>query len=253
VKERRVELIDEIYGRGTVLDRDGKPREAFPASLPRAEGEALYKIVRDQKPARTLEVGMAFGVSSLFILKAHLENGTADHTAIDPFQTQWFDGLGMLNVERAGFKECVRLFEQPSYLALANLIAAGETFDFIFIDGNHRFEYTLVDFLLSEKLLSVGGHVVLHDTWMPSVTKVVTFIGYNRADSFALVPKYMKAARSTPAALRHAVARFRRNPYEPKVARFFARKQFFNYAVFRKTAHIEEVEYATRWDEYHAF
>lgn len=248
-----MDLIDLIYSEGVVLDKEGKTRDAFPATLPRADGEILHAIVRDQKRTRTLEIGMAFGVSSLFILSAQRENGSVNHTAVDPFQSCWFDNIGRLNVERAGFADSFRFIEKPSYLALSAFIEAGEQFDFIFIDGNHRFEYALVDFFLAEKLLPIGGIAVFHDMWMPSIAKVVTFVGCNRRNSFAAMPEYMAVPRSVPASLRRMAGLIRRNPYDVKVARYLARKQFRNCAVFRKTAQVEEVDYAGLWDEYESF
>jgi predicted O-methyltransferase YrrM len=54
-------------------------------------------------------------------------------------------------------------------------------FDFIFIDGAHRFDDVVVDFYLADKVLKVGGLMVLDDTWMASVASVANFILANRA------------------------------------------------------------------------
>ena len=67
-------LIESIYETKHVEDADGNRYEAFPASISYEDGMALYNVVRHGDAKRTLEVGMAFGVSSLFILQALDEN-----------------------------------------------------------------------------------------------------------------------------------------------------------------------------------
>jgi predicted O-methyltransferase YrrM len=64
--------------------------------------------------------------------------------------------------------------------ALSDLIRRGEKFDFIYIDGNHRFDDVIVDFYLSDQLLRLGGLIVLDDKWMPSVQTAASFILHNR-------------------------------------------------------------------------
>lgn len=41
------------------------------------EGMAIYNFIREMKPANTLEIGMACGLSTLFICQAHRDNGGA--------------------------------------------------------------------------------------------------------------------------------------------------------------------------------
>jgi len=245
-------IIDRIYTSGVVEDREGHPREAFPASLQHEDGQALYDIVRKYGPKSSLEIGMAYGLSSLFICQAHHDNGGARHTVVDPLQTQWFDGIGRLNLERAGFESMCTFVEEPSYLALADLIRAGERFDFVFIDGNHRFDYTLVDFFLVDKVLDDGGLVVLHDSWLPAIRKVLAFIVRNRADSFELVPEFTFPA---PFVLkwRRFVALLKDNPLDVGAAHVFSARQFYNYCVLRKTASHDEVAFAEQWQSYTSF
>ena len=61
-------LIEQIYETGMVEDRQGEKYKAFPASIKREDGEALYRVVKDAGARRTLETGMAYGLSSLFLM-----------------------------------------------------------------------------------------------------------------------------------------------------------------------------------------
>lgn len=246
-------VLDDIYASGTVRDAVGNERPAFPTSLSHADGKTLYDLVRNENVQRSLEIGMALGVSSLFILQALRENGGVRHIAIDPFQREWFNNIGPLNVERAGFGDLFRFLPESSHTGLARLIGEGAHFDFIFIDGNHRFEHTLVDFFLSERLLRTGGHVMLHDPWLRSVRKAAAFILRNRADAFEPAAKYLDpppSARSR--ALR--LARFAWNhPLELATGLALAPYNHRNCFVFRKTADHDEQYFAEHWDDYRSF
>src|ERR1700760_3382834 len=95
------DVIEAIYREKRFVLPSGRVVEPFPTSIKREEGEALYRIVREVKPERTLEGGMAWGLSTLFFCQALRENGHGWHVAIDPFQGQYEHG-GLYNVKRAG-------------------------------------------------------------------------------------------------------------------------------------------------------
>lgn len=55
-------------------------------------------------------------------------------------------------------------------------MAEGRKFDFGFIDGLHTFDHTLIDFFYLNRLLNVGGIIVIDDTGMPSINKLMRYI-----------------------------------------------------------------------------
>jgi predicted O-methyltransferase YrrM len=136
----------------------------------------LYELAEAQNPAKALEVGMASGTSTVVILSALARTGTGGLTSIDPFQTTQFAGSGRERVRALGFADRHRLVEQPDYLALPQLLAAGESFDFILVDGYHSFDYTLVDVFYADLLLRTGGVLAVHDSSWPAVLKVLRFL-----------------------------------------------------------------------------
>jgi len=138
-----------------------------------AQGMTLYRLALEAK--RTCEIGMAFGYSTLFFMAAG-----AGHTAIDPFQDAEWHGVG-----RTVAGPQLRWLNERSDRAAVDLARAGESFDLIFIDGNHRFDDVLTDFYLFAPLCGIGGRIVLDDMWMPSIQAVVAFLRTNRTD-FAL-------------------------------------------------------------------
>ena len=119
---------------------------------------------------------MAHGTSTLSICQAHRDNGAGSHIAIDPFQETIFNSAGLANIEQAGLKDILRFYEATADEVLPRLCAEGERIDFAFIDGNHRFDYTLVDFFYIDKLLRLGGHVAFDDLWIVSVRNVVSYV-----------------------------------------------------------------------------
>jgi predicted O-methyltransferase YrrM len=148
------------------------------------EGLCLYRLCRERKANATLEIGCAYGFSTLFILAALARNAAGRHTAIDPWENKDFGylGIGATKVKEVGMEASFCLLEEPSALGIPHLINQGLRFDVIFIDGNHRFEYVLVDFALSALVCAQGGLIVFDDMWMPSVRKVVSFVRSNRKD-----------------------------------------------------------------------
>jgi predicted O-methyltransferase YrrM len=174
------EVINGILQSRTVTDEHGNT--FTPVSAVTAEsGTLLYDFIRTFKPERTLETGMAYGMSTLFICQALQDNEAGHHTAIDPFQLTEFKSIGLLNIERAHLTPRLRFHAAASDVVLPQLCAEGQTLDFAFIDGWHLFDFTLVDFYYIDKLLRVGGHVAFDDLWLPAVRKVVSFVLRNKA------------------------------------------------------------------------
>jgi hypothetical protein len=48
-------------------------------------------------------------------------------------------------------------------------------FDFVFIDGWHTFDHTLIDCFYATRLLRVGGILVIDDVSFPAIKRVVDF------------------------------------------------------------------------------
>lgn len=249
-------LIKSIYAQKLVYDADGQALPAFPASIVYSEGAAIYNLVRQSKARRTLEVGLAYGLSTLFICQAHLDNGrTADevcHTAFDPLQSSLWKSIGLLNLERMQMLGLVRFFELSSHQVLPTLVEQQELFDFILIDGAHLFDYALIDFWFANRLLKPGGLLMLHDLWMPSVRKVLAFVlknyrTYQIDSSFhdKVVPPWRKFTRMARNALQSPLdVHGWLLPLTQRQLDLYER----NYCVLRKTG-----EDTRDWNHYRSF
>jgi predicted O-methyltransferase YrrM len=173
-------VLDELIRTGVSPTPDGGT-VPLQSNVLSDEAEFLANVVRGSKAARTLEVGLAMGCSALAICDAISATPGARHVVIDPKQNArpLWAGIGLHNLDRAGFTPLVEFHEQPSHRALARFEAEERRFDFAFIDGFHTFDYAFVDMFFVDKLLGVGGLVAFDDADWPSVRRVVRYVATN--------------------------------------------------------------------------
>lgn len=112
-KEEAVRLrkfIERLYGEGIVRGESGTLHSISPASITADRGAFVRDICIAEGATRTLEIGMAWGMSTLFILEALLENGAEPgaHLAIDPYESIEYHGAGRRNLKRRGFRRIRR-------------------------------------------------------------------------------------------------------------------------------------------------
>jgi predicted O-methyltransferase YrrM len=201
VKEMMIDnlpdLLLQALASKVVFSPDGTTR-VLESNISKEEAESLYSAVRSIRPACSLEIGLAHGVSALAILAAISANGSSGHHyVIDPFQkTYGYCGETMINL--AGLAGRHTFLEQFPEEAIAEL----PRLQFAFIDSSHLFDFTMMEFVLVDKKLDVGGIIALHDLWMPSIQAVVRFIRANRAyqirrEFSGLIPGCSLRQRST--------------------------------------------------------
>lgn len=149
-----------------------------------SQGMWMYNFLTVEKPKHTLEIGLAYGFSTLYFLAAISKNGSGYHTAVDPFQFCMWHGIGLTHAQRLSMNTISRFtfIEERSDRAFVDFAREGRVFDFIFIDGYHRFDDVLVDFYLYAQLCSIGGFIVIDDMWMRSIQAVASFVRSNRID-----------------------------------------------------------------------
>ena len=169
-----IPFLQEIYTTRHVFDADGKAYK-LESEIDEAEGELIQSIIAEYRFKSSLEIGCAYGLSTLNICAALSKQESPRHTIIDPFQSTDWHGIGVNNLKRAGF-DFFELIEQPSELALPSLLQAGRTFQFALIDGWHTFDHTLLDFFYINRMLEDGGVVIIDDVSMQSVRKVIRYI-----------------------------------------------------------------------------
>lgn len=151
----------------------------------------LYDLVRATRARRTLEVGLARGMSALAIALALTDEGEdGHHVAIDPFQLETYSNAALANLAGAGLSHRVTHLDLPDFVALPKLLAERHEFDVIFVDGSHFVDYTFLDVFFAERLLRLGGYLALDDVHLAEVDVVVQHLLNDRAGSFAAEPRW---------------------------------------------------------------
>lgn len=175
-------LLLNILETGMVQSADGQVVK-LDGNITPEEGEFIQGIIDETKPKMSLEIGLAYGVSALFICESLARIPGAHHIIIDPaqFDDRYWKGIGLHNLKAAGHGEMIEFYNLPSHIALPKLESEGCQVEFAFVDGAHQFDYVLVDFFCLDKILKVGGIVVFDDVWMPSIQKVCHYVATNRS------------------------------------------------------------------------
>jgi len=167
-------LIERIYQTREVIDPEGKKHKLH-SEITRDEGQLIGDLISRHQFNRTLEIGCAFGISSLFICEALAKQQSPRHSIIDPAQNTYWQGIGVNHLKREGYS-FFELIEEPSGLALPRLVERQRSFQLALIDGYHTFDQVLVDFFFVDQMLEVGGIVLLDDLHLPGIRKVARYI-----------------------------------------------------------------------------
>lgn len=170
-------VIEEIRRRRSVTDAGGTTYPIEKHGIDAAEGGFLKDFITARPDIRrTLEIGCAYGFSSLHIAGALAGRPGAHHVIIDPMESTTWNGIGTANLDRAGV-DFYELREESSEIALPDLLKTGAEFDLVFIDGWHTFDQTLVDMYYANRLVKVGGYILVDDANWVSVSKAISYFG----------------------------------------------------------------------------
>ncbi len=130
------------------------------------------ELIVDNELERALEIGTLFGFSTLFLADALLRTGGHLDTVDIRYPSRtWSNGQEIEDihevaeklVEDAGLASRVAFHAGDSNQVLARLIAQGKRYDFALIDGSHKFEIALLDFIGVDRMLDTGGYVAMDD------------------------------------------------------------------------------------------
>ena len=180
---RRVRgVIERVVRDGTAVARsDGTLHDLFPVAASAAEGEALRGWVIKEGATRTIEIGLGYGISALHVCEGLLTNAgpTARHVVVDPYQAARFSDCGLQLLEEAGVAGLVEHRAEESQIALPRFLREGRSFDFAFVDGNHRFDGVFVDLYYLGRLVRPGGIVFVDDYQLPAVARAASYFQRN--------------------------------------------------------------------------
>ncbi len=137
------------------------------------EGMMIYKLIKQNKPKKIIEIGLACGISACYMLCA-ITPGDKVYS-VDPFQKIQWDRFGLINANNI-----VHELNLPSnthhwipkysydYFNFTN-----DKYDFMLIDGDHSYEGTMIDLNGSLKILNKKGILAVDDILHDDVGKAV--------------------------------------------------------------------------------
>lgn len=157
------------------------PKKYWYVPIKQEEGEFIYNfLLKNKSIKKSLEIGFGCGVSSIYIMSAK----KGQHTTIDSYQNKQFNNLGIHNLKQFKLYDRCRYYNDLSHNVLPFLLSKKERFDFVFIDGGHKYDEIFVDFYYVDLLLNQGGYVIFHDNTMRSTQMVASWIMTNKKNYY---------------------------------------------------------------------
>lgn len=123
------------------------------------EGDLLFRLCRELQPSCCLEFGTNLGISTLYQLSALAP--TAEWHTMEGSPA--LANMAATHFRQFGIAPQLHIGEFSQ--SLQALLAAGKRFDYIFIDGNHRYEPTVGYFQQLLPYIADGGCVVFDDIY----------------------------------------------------------------------------------------
>lgn len=131
------------------------------------EAEMLHQFVLDLSAlGPILEIGSWHGRSTIILASAAQQAGNRvfavdPHEGHPPYGGPTLD-IFLENLKRAGLSDVVEPLVMTSREAFEQL-EGQEHFSFVFIDGNHDYDYVKEDFEMWSQCLVEGGVIAFHD------------------------------------------------------------------------------------------
>jgi predicted O-methyltransferase YrrM len=145
---------------------------SFEGTVYRVADNWYPAIPVENKPIRYAEVGVFYGANLISVARSYAAHPESKMYAIDP----WIDYAEypeykneqptiyetfQRNIERAGILNKLTILREFSHRALQTL--EDDSFDIIYIDGNHNPEYVLEDAVNAFRKVKVGGYIIFDD------------------------------------------------------------------------------------------
>ena len=184
-KEQAIGLCISALETGTFVAPDGTSEGLGRERISLEQCALLAHLARHCPKMLSVEVGFGMGSSAAIILGTRrLQAKQFAHLIFDPYGLPGDRGKVVQAYLKKRFPGGFRRIMKPSELGLAQLLdkrgpgIAG----MVFIDGGHRFENVMTDFVLADQLCCVGGYIILDDTWFPAIESVINYVRANRPD-----------------------------------------------------------------------
>jgi len=167
-------ILNKIISSKIVADAAGN-EYLLDSHIDESKGAFIQAIIQKKGYRHSIEIGCAYGISSLYICDTLKTKKVREHSIIDPYQDSQWHNIGIDNLKRDGIN-FFHLIKEKSEIALPRLLAHGKQFDFAFIDGWHTFDHFLLDFFYLNRLIKIGGTIVIDDVHLPAIKKAAKYL-----------------------------------------------------------------------------
>jgi predicted O-methyltransferase YrrM len=162
-------LKNESQNNGTEGSEVEYVRDACSASVSPSYGRLLYKLVRDYRPQRCLELGTCLGISTAFIASALSQNGKGQLVTLEGSSSRSAYAEQVLSALKLSE---IKFITGPFNQTLDPLLEDYQDVDFCYIDGHHDGDATIHYFEKISAVLSEGAIVVIDDiTWSEDMNR----------------------------------------------------------------------------------
>lgn len=162
-------LKNESQNNGTEGSEVEYVRDACSASVSPSYGRLLYKLVRDYRPQRCLELGTCLGISTAFIASALSQNGKGQLVTLEGSSSRSAYAEQVLSALKLSE---IKFITGPFNQTLDPLLEDYQDVDFCYIDGHHDGDATIHYFEKISAVLSDGAIVVVDDiTWSEDMNR----------------------------------------------------------------------------------
>ncbi len=171
-----LESLLNIFNTETIEVNNSGEKIQIHSHTSKEQGIFLQKIFDSIQPVHSLEIGFAYGISTMFILEKHREYNSKDsaHIVIEP--DPYWGNAAIHNITKEGLDKFLVIKKGYSDEILPGLFHQNHRIQYAFIDTTKQFDVVFHDFYFINKLLDVGGVVIFDDCDFPGIKRVTRFI-----------------------------------------------------------------------------
>ena len=91
--------LKEIFATGEIVTNENGDRIKLHSHTSEKQGLFLQEMFDIAKPKRSLEVGFAYGISTMFILEKHREQNDGDFAYLAIDSDEYWGGAALFNID----------------------------------------------------------------------------------------------------------------------------------------------------------
>lgn len=135
----------------------------------------VSKLIIENNYDNGLVIGMTFGVYITYLLY----NKKINLITLEPLETTLWEGAGLDLLKRFKLNKKNKLIEEDIYISLNNLLVENKKFNLILIQSLYNFDEMLAYIFVSDKLLKIGGILIILEEFILSNQKIISYLNNN--------------------------------------------------------------------------